>query len=139
MSQSGHQHERGSNAIPIDARGNIALPRGVTLTSYLDDNVAELGDAVAYRYLDFERDGQPVELTWNRLRGRLRAVGARVQQVAARGERVRLWLRRELTTWWASSQRFRPARSPCHCSRRNCPGTLHVSSRCCQTHGPPWC
>jgi hypothetical protein len=42
MNQSGHQHVRARNAIPLDARGNIVLPHGVTLTSYLDDNVAEL-------------------------------------------------------------------------------------------------
>jgi len=88
MSQPGLKRLRAHDAIPIDARGKIALPAEVTLMSYLDDNVAELAEKVAYRFLDFDRDCQPVELTWNRLGARLRAVGARVQQVAGRGERV---------------------------------------------------
>lgn len=79
---------RAGSVVPVDAGGNIVLPEGVTLTSYVDGNVAELGEALAYRYLDFERDGQPVELTWTQLGVRLRAVAARVQQVASRGDRV---------------------------------------------------
>lgn len=72
----------------LDADGHIALPAGVTLTSYLERNVAELADAVAYRYLDYTRDGMPVELTWTQLGTRLRAVGTRLQQIAAPGDRV---------------------------------------------------
>jgi fatty acyl-AMP ligase FadD32 len=74
----------------LDDDGHIVIPDGTTLTSYLDRNVTELGDAVAYRYLDYSgnADGQPVELSWNRLGGRLRAVGARLQQVTTAGDRV---------------------------------------------------
>ena len=45
---------------------------------------------MAYRYLDFTRSdaGQPSEITWTQLGIRLRATGARVQQVTSRGDRV---------------------------------------------------
>lgn len=74
----------------LDAEGHIAIPDDATLTSYLDRNVGNLGDAVAYRYLDYDRDpgGRAVDLTWRRLGTRLRAVGARLQQVTAPGDRV---------------------------------------------------
>lgn len=74
----------------IDAAGGIVLPPGVTLISLIDRNIANVGDAVAYRYLDFtaEVDGAPVELTWNQLGIRMRAIGARLQQVTSRGDRV---------------------------------------------------
>jgi fatty-acyl-CoA synthase len=74
----------------LDADGGIVLPPGVTLISLIDRNIANVGDSVAYRYLDFTRSaaGQLTEITWTRLGIRLRAVGAHVQQVAARGDRV---------------------------------------------------
>ncbi|OBH01918.1 fatty-acid--CoA ligase [Mycobacterium sp. E2699] len=74
----------------LDAEGHIALPDDATLTSRLYRNIAELGDAVSYRYLDYGHvaDGEPVELSWARLGVRLRAVGARLQQVTAPGDRV---------------------------------------------------
>lgn len=74
----------------LDADGNIALPSGVTITQFLDHNVAELGDTPAYRYLDYDHDasGRPIELTWDELGLRLRAVGARLQQVTEPGDRV---------------------------------------------------
>ena len=71
----------------LDPEGNIAIPDGVTLTSFLDRNVAELGATPAYRYLDFDRD-RTLELTWTQLGTRLRAVGARLQQVTQPGDRV---------------------------------------------------
>ena len=40
----------------LDDGGNIALPPDVTITSFLDRNIAQFGDTVAYRYLDFEHD-----------------------------------------------------------------------------------
>src|SRR5690606_40151815 len=66
----------------LDAAGNIVMPEGITLTSYLEDNVAELGDTPAYRYLDFQDDhrGRVVELTWREFGVRLHAIGARLQQ-----------------------------------------------------------
>jgi hypothetical protein len=74
----------------VDDYGHIVIPDGTTLTSCLDRNVTELGDAVAYRYLDYSgnADGQPVEMSWSRLGVRLRAVGARLQQVTTAGDRV---------------------------------------------------
>ena len=74
----------------LDDAGDIALPPDVNITSFLDHNIAQFGDTVSYRYLDFEHDsaGRPIELTWHELGLRLRAVGARLQQVAAPGERV---------------------------------------------------
>ena len=74
----------------LDAEGNVALPSGITLISLIDRNIANVGDAVAYRYLDHSRaaDGRADEVTWTQFGVRLRAIGARVQQVAARGERV---------------------------------------------------
>ncbi|WP_176561959.1 fatty acyl-AMP ligase [Mycolicibacterium palauense] len=74
----------------LDAEGNIALPAGTTLTSYLDRNIAALGGHTAYRYLDYshDRDGHAVELTWSQLGDRLRAVAARLQQIAEPGDRV---------------------------------------------------
>ena len=74
----------------LDAEGGIALPPGATLISLIDRNIANVGDAVAYRYLDFARsaDGQPVQLTWSQLGRRMQAIGARVQEVASRGDRV---------------------------------------------------
>jgi fatty-acyl-CoA synthase len=74
----------------LDAEGGIALPPGVTLISLIDRNIANVGDSVAYRYLDYTRsaDGQAVELTWTQLGIRLRSVGAHLQRVTARGDRV---------------------------------------------------
>lgn len=74
----------------LDAHGGIAIPSDVNLISLIERNIANVGDSVAYRYLDFARepDGRAVELTWRELGVRLEAVGAHVQRVASRGERV---------------------------------------------------
>jgi acyl-CoA synthetase (AMP-forming)/AMP-acid ligase II len=74
----------------LDVLGNIALPAGATLPSYLGRNIATLGDTPAYRYLDYtvDRDGAAIELTWAQLGARVRAVGARLQQLTAPGDRV---------------------------------------------------
>ncbi len=74
----------------LDADGRIALPPGTTLPSLIDRNIANVGDTVAYRYLDYTRaaDGQAVELTWTELGRRMRAIGARIQQVTSPGDRV---------------------------------------------------
>src|SRR5882672_8633193 len=70
--------------------GGVILPPGVTLSALIDRNIANVGTSVAYRYLDFSRsdDGQPVELTWAQLGVRMHAIGARLQRVATRDERV---------------------------------------------------
>ena len=74
----------------LDAHGEVALPSGTTLISLIERNVANVGDAVAFRYLDHSRaaDGHALEVTWTQFGARLQAIGARVQQVADRGERV---------------------------------------------------
>lgn len=74
----------------LDAQGGIVLPPGVTLISLIDRNIANVGDAVAYRYLDHARspEGHAVELTWAQLGVRLQAIGAQVQRVASPGDRV---------------------------------------------------
>jgi fatty-acyl-CoA synthase len=74
----------------LDAQGSIVLPPGVTLIALIDRNAANIGDSIAYRYLDFTRsvEGQAVELTWAQFAIRLRAIATRLQQVTSRGERV---------------------------------------------------
>jgi len=74
----------------LDATGSIVLPDGVNLVTFLDRHIADIGDAVAYRYLDYTQhaDGKAINLTWTELGTRLRAIGARLQQVTSRGDRV---------------------------------------------------
>ncbi|WP_396916385.1 fatty acyl-AMP ligase [Mycolicibacterium sp.] len=74
----------------LNAAGEIELPPGATLISLIDRNIANVGDTVAYRYLDYTHaaDGQALELTWTQLGVRLRAVAARLQQLTSRGDRV---------------------------------------------------
>jgi fatty-acyl-CoA synthase len=74
----------------VDADGGVALPPGATLISLIDRNIANVGDATAYRYLDYSRaaDVHTDEVTWRQFGTRLQAIGARVQQAAGRGERV---------------------------------------------------
>ncbi len=77
----------------VDSAGEIVLPPGTTLVSLIDRNVANVGDTVAYRFLDFSRASAPsggdaVELTWAQLDARMRAVAAAVQRSVGPGERV---------------------------------------------------
>src|SRR5690242_208969 len=73
----------------LDENGGIVLPPGTTLISLIDRNIAHVPDLVAYRYLDHGHAEEEVsELTWTQLGKRLRAVAARLQQVAGRGDRV---------------------------------------------------
>ena len=74
----------------LDDRGDISFPPGTTLISLIDRNIANIGDAIAYRYLDFghSSDGEATEITWTKFGIRLRAIAARVQQATTRGERV---------------------------------------------------
>jgi fatty-acyl-CoA synthase len=74
----------------LDAHGGVAMPPGVTLSSLIDRNIAFVGDSVAYRYLDYAGSdaGRAVELTWAQLGVRMRAVAARLQRIATRGDRV---------------------------------------------------
>lgn len=74
----------------LDADGGVVLPPGVNLISLIDRNIAHVGDTVAYRYLDYNgcAEGRAHELTWTQLGRRMRAISARVQKVATRGDRV---------------------------------------------------
>jgi fatty-acyl-CoA synthase len=74
----------------LDADGGVEMPPGTTLIALIKRNIANVGDMVAYRYLDYSRaaDGQALEVTWTQLGVRLHAIGARVQQAASRGDRV---------------------------------------------------
>jgi fatty-acyl-CoA synthase len=73
----------------VDADGEIALPPGTTLVSLIDRNVANVGNTVAYRFLNFSRsEGAVAEITWAQLDVRMRAIAARIQQSVPRGERV---------------------------------------------------
>lgn len=74
----------------VDENGGIALPAGTTLISLIERNIANIGDTVAYRYLDFGHapEGHLTELTWSQLDFRMRAIGSRIQQATTAGERV---------------------------------------------------
>ncbi|MUM16267.1 AMP-binding protein [Mycobacterium sp. CBMA271] len=74
----------------LDAQGNIALPPGTTMISLIERNIRNVGDTVAYRYLDFttSEDGTRIELTWAQLGVRLNAVAAEIQRHIGRGDRV---------------------------------------------------
>ncbi|KUI43404.1 fatty-acid--CoA ligase [Mycobacterium sp. IS-1590] len=72
----------------LDAEGRVRVPAGVNLISLIDRNIANVGDAPAYRYLDHTGDGRVDELTWRQLGVRLRAVAASLQRVTRRGDRV---------------------------------------------------
>jgi fatty-acyl-CoA synthase len=73
----------------VDADGEIALPPGTTLVSLIDRNVANVGNTVAYRFLDFSRsESAAEEITWAQLDIRMRAIAARIQQSVPRGGRI---------------------------------------------------
>ncbi len=74
----------------LDADGNVALPPGTTLISLIERNIRNVGDTVAYRYLDFttSEEGARIELTWSQLGVRLNAVAATLQRHIERGDRV---------------------------------------------------
>ncbi len=74
----------------VRADGTIVLPDDGSLTSFLEQNRNALGDCPAYRFIDHAKDldGRVVELSWNELWSRVRAIGARLQQVAKPKDRV---------------------------------------------------
>ncbi len=73
----------------LDADGNISLPPGTTLISLIERNITNVGDSVAYRYLDYARtEGHALEVTWAQLGVRLQAIAARIQRLAGEGDRV---------------------------------------------------
>lgn len=74
----------------LDENGYLKLEEGETLLEYVERNVIEKADTLAYRFMDYsrERDGEAIDLTWAQFGKRLRAVAARLQQVTAPGDRV---------------------------------------------------
>ena len=73
----------------VNAAGAVELPSGTTLISLIERNIANVGGATAYRYLDYSRsEGHAIEVTWAQLGVRLQAIGAQVQQFASQGDRV---------------------------------------------------
>lgn len=74
----------------LDVNGQIALPEGTNLSAMLDKNIVDFADALAYRYVDYSQDpdGKALELTWDQVGMRSRAIAARLQQVTSRGDRV---------------------------------------------------
>jgi fatty acid CoA ligase FadD32 len=74
----------------LDESGHIALPDGINLSTLLDKNIADFANALAYRYVDYSGnpDGNGLELTWDQVGIRSRAIGARLEQVTSRGDRV---------------------------------------------------
>lgn len=73
----------------LDADGEISLPPGTTLISLIERNVRNVGDSIAYRYLDHARaQGHTLEVTWAELGVRLEAIAGRIQQFASDGDRV---------------------------------------------------
>ena len=95
MESGSRQHAKGVPGLLeiedcLDAEGNVMLPPDVTLISLVDRNIANVGDAVAYRFVDYihSADGHVEEVTWNQFGVRLEAIGARIQQAAGHGERV---------------------------------------------------
>jgi fatty-acyl-CoA synthase len=74
----------------LDAGGGIVLPPGTTPISLIERSIANVGDSVAYRYLDYAGapEGRAVEISWKTLGIRLQAIAAQVQEVTVRGDRV---------------------------------------------------
>lgn len=63
----------------LDETGNISFTEEATLVDYVEQNVREKADTLAYRFIDYsrERDGEAQDLTWAQFGKRLRAVAAR--------------------------------------------------------------
>ncbi|GAA3036270.1 long-chain-fatty-acid--AMP ligase FadD32 [Gordonia defluvii] len=74
----------------LDENGNLSFNEDATLVDYVERNVRDQADTLAYRYIDYsrERDGEAQDLTWAQFGKRLRAVAARLQQVTEHGDRV---------------------------------------------------
>ncbi len=74
----------------LDENGQLRFTEEATLVDYVERNVRDAADTLAYRYIDYsrERDGEPQDLTWAEFGKRLRAVAARLQQVTQPGDRV---------------------------------------------------
>jgi hypothetical protein len=100
----------------LDADGGIVLPDGANVVTFLDRHIADIGDAVAYRDLDYSQhaDGKMIELTWAELGTRLRAIGARLQQITSKGDRVAILAPQGCNRSSMTSGRRYPAGTACH-------------------------
>ncbi len=60
------------------------------MSALLDKNIVEFAGALAYRYVDYSQDpdGKALDLTWEQVGTRSRAIATRLQQVTSRGDRV---------------------------------------------------
>lgn len=67
----------------LDENGQLHFTEDATLVDYVERNVRDAADTLAYRYIDYsrEREGERQDLTWAQFGKRLRAVAARLQQV----------------------------------------------------------
>ena len=74
----------------LDENGQLNFTEDATLVDYVERNVRDAADTLAYRFIDYsrERDGERQDLTWAQFGKRLRAVAARLQQVTKPGDRV---------------------------------------------------
>ncbi len=93
----------------LDEHGHISLPEGTNLSALLEKNIADFADALAYRYVDYSQDpdGKALELTWDQVGARSRAIAARLQQVTSRSDRVAILAPQGLdyvTSFFASLQ-----------------------------------
>jgi fatty acid CoA ligase FadD32 len=75
---------------PFLKDGLIKFPDSGSLVKHVEKWAKVRGDKLAYRFLDFsvERDGVARELNWADFAKRNKAVGARLQQVTAPGDRI---------------------------------------------------
>lgn len=75
---------------PFIKDGLIKFPDNGSLVKHVERWAKVRGDKLAYRFIDFstERDGVARDLNWAHFGARNRAVGARLQQVTAPGDRV---------------------------------------------------
>lgn len=125
----------------LDADGGVALPPGVNLISLIDRNIANVGDTVAYRYLDYSGsdDGTAHEVTWSQFGVRLEAIGARIQQVASRGERVAVLAPQGIDYVAGFYAAVKASTIAVPLFARNCPGMPSGWTRRCAIRSPASC
>ncbi len=75
---------------PFIMDGRIRFPDNTNLVRHVEKWAKVRGDKLAYRFLDYstERDGVARDISWSDFGARNRAMGARLQQVTAPGDRI---------------------------------------------------
>ena len=75
---------------PFITDGRIRFPENTNLVRHVEKWAKVRGDKLAYRFLDYstERDGVARDISWSDFGARNRAMGARLQQVTAPGDRI---------------------------------------------------